>query len=214
MNMNAFTRVNISIGTQTRSSSTMINTHWQAKIDAQLLFYFMILLVGRIWIDLAASMNEGMLELYTDAHGTLAFDKYKECSPKNHERTHGGGVHWLKHQSTDAIASLRSDHEGQEKIRAFSTCIQSQLGLTNCCRTPEYLPREVDITILFFVLKAASEEHNVIRVLCGNMFFVCLPMYRVYKISIKANIAMANRGEGCCTSKLHARTPLSSAFSC
>ena len=30
--------VNISIGTQIRSGSTMINTHWHAKIDAQQLF--------------------------------------------------------------------------------------------------------------------------------------------------------------------------------
>ena len=25
--------------------------------------------------------------LYTDAHGTLIFDKYEECSPKTHEKT-------------------------------------------------------------------------------------------------------------------------------
>ena len=49
--------VNISIGTQTRSGSTMINTHWHAKIDAQQLFYFMILPVGRILIDLAVSIK-------------------------------------------------------------------------------------------------------------------------------------------------------------
>ena len=29
--------------------------------------------------------------------------------------------------------------------------------------------QEVHITILFFVLKSASEEHNVIRVLCGDI---------------------------------------------
>ena len=32
-----------------------------------------------------------------------------------------------------------------------------------------YLTSEVHIAILFFVLKAASEEHNVIRVLCGDI---------------------------------------------
>ena len=47
--------VNISIGTQIRSGSTMINTHWHAKIDAQQLF--MILPVGRILIDLAVSIK-------------------------------------------------------------------------------------------------------------------------------------------------------------
>ena len=48
--------VNISIGTQIRSGSTMINTHWHAKIDAQQLFNFKILTVGRILIDLAVSI--------------------------------------------------------------------------------------------------------------------------------------------------------------
>ena len=32
-----------------------------------------------------------------------------------------------------------------------------------------YLTSEVHIAILFFILKAASEEHNVIRVLCGDI---------------------------------------------
>ena len=32
-----------------------------------------------------------------------------------------------------------------------------------------YLTSEIHIAILFFVLKAASEEHNVIRVLCGDI---------------------------------------------
>ena len=49
--------VNISIGTQIRSGSTMINTHWHAKIDAQQLLYFMILPVERILIYLAVSIK-------------------------------------------------------------------------------------------------------------------------------------------------------------
>ena len=61
----------------------MINTAWNAKIDAQQLFYF-ILPVGGNFIDLAVSMK-ARLKLYADAHGTLIFDKW---SPKNHEKTH------------------------------------------------------------------------------------------------------------------------------
>ena len=79
--------VKIFIGTHTLSGSTMINTPWYAKIHAQELFYFMILPVGRTVIDPAASLKT-RLELYTDAHGTLIFDNYDDCSPKNHERTH------------------------------------------------------------------------------------------------------------------------------
>ena len=59
----------------------MINTPWHAKIEAQQLFYFMILPVGGTLIDLAVSMKT-RLELYTDAHGTLIFDNYGDCSHK------------------------------------------------------------------------------------------------------------------------------------
>ena len=93
----------------------MINTAWNAKINAQALFYFMILPVGRNLIDLAVSMK-ARLELYTDAHGTLIFDNYEKCSPKNHERTHHVevGYHWLQHETTDVTASPRSDYEKQD----------------------------------------------------------------------------------------------------
>ena len=64
----------------------MINTPWYAKIEAQQLFYFTILQVGETLMDLAVSMKS-RLKLYTDAYGTLIFDKCKECSPQNHERT-------------------------------------------------------------------------------------------------------------------------------
>ena len=101
----------------------MINTPWHAKINAQELFYFMILPVGGTLIDLAVSMKT-RLELYSDAHGTLIFDNYDECSPKNHARTH-----------------------------------------------------RADITILFLVLKAASEEYNVIMMFYGDMNFLCLLLY-------------------------------------
>ena len=53
----------------------MINISWHAKIDAQQLFYFMSLPVGEALIDIAVLMK-ARLELYTDAHGTLIFDKY------------------------------------------------------------------------------------------------------------------------------------------
>ena len=71
VNMDAFGLqwVKTSIGTQTRGGSTMINTTWHAKIDAQQTFYFVILSVEGALIDIAVSMK-AMLELFTDAHGT------------------------------------------------------------------------------------------------------------------------------------------------
>ena len=72
-------------------------------------------LEGPDLIDPTVSMT-ARLELYTDAPGTLIFDNYDECVPKNHERTHRGEVrcHWLQHETTDVTASMRSDHEKQD----------------------------------------------------------------------------------------------------
>ena len=140
--------VKISIGTHTRSDSTMINTAWHAKIDAQELFYFMILPVGGNLNDLAAPLK-ARLELYTDAHGTLIFDNYNKCSPKNHEITHRMevGYHWLQHETTDVTALPRSDYENKTKweLSALAsshnlderTAVESQangLCLTSWCR--------------------------------------------------------------------------------
>ena len=54
----------------------MINTPWDAEMDVHQLFYFVILSVGGALIDLVVSMKARLL-LYTDAHGTLIFDKYE-----------------------------------------------------------------------------------------------------------------------------------------
>ena len=51
--------VTISIGTHTRSGSTMINTPWHVKIDTQELFFFMILPVGGTWSNWSSCLIEG-----------------------------------------------------------------------------------------------------------------------------------------------------------
>ena len=113
VNMNAFERRGVSKSLGVLQQWSTFPDH--AKIDAQELFYFMILPVGGTLIDLAVSMK-ARLEHYTDGHGTLIFDNYYECSPKNHEKTHRGevGYHWLQHETTDDTASQRSDHEKQD----------------------------------------------------------------------------------------------------
>ena len=70
------------------------------------------------------------------------------------------------------------------------------------------------ISKLSFILKAASEGHNVINELDGDMDFVCLyRVYRVYKKVIKANVQRTNSEESP-TSNLQAKTFfLTSGFS-
>ena len=73
--------VNISIGTQIRSGSTMINTHWHAKIDAQQLF--MLFPTGRILIDLAVSIK-GTLQRWPQ---NFSICQVRRMLSKNHEST-------------------------------------------------------------------------------------------------------------------------------
>ena len=51
--------VTISIGTHTRSGSTMIISPWHVKIDTQELFFFMILPVGGTWSNWSCCLIEG-----------------------------------------------------------------------------------------------------------------------------------------------------------
>ena len=93
---------------------------------------------------------------------------------------------------------------------AFSTCIQSQLGLTNCCKS----------RINCLCLTSRCRHHNTVlgskscirRTQCHQdalwRYGFFLPTLVRYKISTKANIQMMNRGEWSCTSNLHAKTSL------
>ena len=106
--------VNISIGTQIRSGSTMINTHWHAKIDAQQLFNFMILPVGRILTDLAVSIT-GTLQrcpqnfYICQVRRMLSQELWKYPSYR-------GGAHWLKYQSVHSCYSFAENRSRKTRI--------------------------------------------------------------------------------------------------
>ena len=115
--------VNIWIGTQTRSGSTMINTPspWRAKINAQQLFRFVVLLVRRTSIDLAASMK-ARLELY----------KYEGCSPKNHERTRQEEMGFTGYNIKLQKLLLRRDVIMKNKNKLELSVLVSSCSLEEC----------------------------------------------------------------------------------
>ena len=96
--------VNISIGTQIRSGSTMINTHWHAKKDVQPLFYFMILPVVRIVIDLAVSIK-GTLQRCPQNIYICQVWRILSQEPWKYP-SYRGGAHWLKYQSVHSCYSF------------------------------------------------------------------------------------------------------------
>ena len=128
--------VNISIGTQIRSGSTMINTDWHVKIDAQQLFYFMILPVGRILIDLAVSIK-GTLHRCPQNFYICQVRRMLSLEPWKYP-SYRGGAHWLKYQSVHSCYSFAEKWSRKTRINeSFQPCMQSQLGWRNSCRKPE-----------------------------------------------------------------------------
>ena len=74
--------------------------------------------------------------------------------------------------------------------------------------------QEVHITILFSVLKAASEERNTMSSGCSVVIWIviCLRVYCVYKISITAYIQVVNREQKdpvhqICMQETHCQVP-------
>ena len=146
----------------------MINTHWHAKIDAQQLFNCLILPVGRILIDLAVSIT-GTLQRCPQNFYICQVGRMLSQEPWKYP-SYRGAAHWLKYQSVqlrwEVIKKNKNKWELPAHVSSHSldeeTPVESQ---SNC----PCLTSEVHIAILFFVLKAASEEHNIIRVLCGDI---------------------------------------------
>ena len=106
--------VNISIGAQIRSGSTMINTHWHAKIDAQQLFNFMILPVGRILIDQAVSIT-GTLQRCPHNFYICQVRRMLSQEPWNYP-SYRGGAHWLKYQSVHSCYSFAEKWSRKTRI--------------------------------------------------------------------------------------------------
>ena len=111
--------------------------------------------------------------------------------------SHKGGAHCLKYQSVHNCYSFAEKWSRNTRINEsfqplYPVTAWMKKLLQKARVTAPAWHQEVHITILLFVLKAASEEHNVIGVLCGDLD--CrLPARVVYKISIKANIQVVSR---------------------
>ena len=97
--------------------------------------------------------------------------RIEECSAKNHERTicaEVGTIGCIKPHMLlrrwEVI--MKKKNKWELSVMAWMNELVWKIRV----RTSTW-HHEVDIIILFFDVKAASEEHNVIRVLCGNMDF-------------------------------------------
>ena len=128
--------VNISIGTQIRSGSTMINTHWHAKIDAQQLFNFMILPVGRILIDLAVSIT-GTLQRCPQNFYICQVRRMLSQEPWKYP-SYRGGAHWSrwevikKNKNKWEFSALVSSHSLDEETPVESQSNGPYLTLQFC----------------------------------------------------------------------------------
>ena len=92
----------------------MMNIHWHAKIDAQQLFYFMILSVGIILIDLTVSIK-GTLQRCPRNFYIWQVRRMLSQEPWKYP-SHRGGAHWLKHQTTVVAVRWEVIKKNQNKL--------------------------------------------------------------------------------------------------
>ena len=111
-----------------------------------------------------------------------------------------GGAHWLKYQSVHSCYSFAEKWSRKTRINdtfqpLYPVTAWMKKLLQKARVTAPIWHQEVHITILFSALKAASEERNSMSSGCSVVIYivVCLLVYCVYKISIKANIQVVNR---------------------
>ena len=126
--------VNISIGTQIRSGSTMINNHWHAKIDAQQLFNFMILPVGRILIDLAVSIT-GTLQRCPQNFNICQVRRMLSQEPWKYP-SYRGGAHCLEVRSWEVIK--KNKNESFQPFMRITTRLKSSVGIWPDKFPPKY----------------------------------------------------------------------------
>ena len=160
--------VNISIGTQIRNGSTMINTHWHAKIDAQTVIQLHDI---ASWKNLNWSncLNNGnFAKMPTEF---LYLSSTKNALPRTMKvpvvQRWGPLVKISK--CTQLLQLLWEVIKKNKNKRELSALVSSHSLDEESQSNGPYLTSGVHIATLFFVLKAASEEHNVIRVLCGDI---------------------------------------------
>ena len=169
----------ISIGTHTRNGSTMINTPWHLEINAQELFYFMILPVGGTWSNWSRCLSDS--KAWTLHRCPWNFDIWQirwMLSQEPWQNPPWGGEVPLVTTWNYRCYCFDEKWSWKTRLNGRSQHLYPVAAWVNKLMYKARLIastwHDVDITILFVVLKDASEEHNVIRRLCGAMYF-CLP---------------------------------------
>lgn len=170
-------------------------------VDAQQLLYHVVWPVGSNVSALAASVKN-KLDRYGDSRKVLVFDKYEDLSPKDHERIRRSGAgstdYNLTHQTDLPCREVIMKSKSNKKrlsalLSTFDYGAQTTVDSQNDCL---YGHEEADVTVVSYVLQAASEGHKVIRVLSDDTDIFVTLVYWVYKASIASDIQIENwRGD-------------------
>lgn len=166
-------------------------------IDAQQLLYHVVWPVGGNVSVLAASMKR-RLDKYSDSKKVLVFDKYEELSPKDQERIRRGGAgstdYNLTHQTDLPCreAIMKNKNNKRQLSALLSTFDYGHRAIVDSQNDGLYGHEEADVTVVSYVLQAASDGHKVIRVLSDDTDIFVLLVYWVYKAGITSAVQMEN----------------------
>ena len=163
-------------------------------VDGQQLVYHVHWPCGGNASVLAASMNS-RLDRYS-SKVVLVFDKYKDSSAKDHERTRRGGADSAKFNlemntllpKRDII--MKNNHNKVQLTRILSTfSMGSNVQIENKF-DEQFGHDEADITMISYVLDAYDKGAAIIRVLSDDTDVFVLLVYWCYKRQMKAMVQM------------------------
>ena len=166
-------------------------------VDAQQLIYHVKWPCGGNAGVLADSMKTRISRYDSGgAEVVLAFDKYYDLSPKDHERIRRGGVGSTKFNldintslpKRDAI--MRNNHNKIELCRVLSAFSMGSNVTVESRFDEKYGHDEADITMISYVLDANDKGASVIRVVSDDTDVFVLLVYWVYKRQIQSAVQM------------------------
>ena len=165
-------------------------------MDVSQLFCHIVWPHGGTPLDLIASIQARLSKYPDDTKKIVVFDKYKDISAKDHERMRRAGEVIIDYEFSitsklpkrDVIMKSKND-----KRRLASVLSTFSLGEHTTMETLEdgvFAHDEADVTMISYVLQAASCGQKVIRVLSDDTDVFVLLVYWVYQAKLQCKIQM------------------------
>ena len=165
-------------------------------VDVSQLFYHIVWPHGGYPSDLIASIQTRLSRYPTNAEEILVFDKYQGVSVKDHERMRRTGEIITNYELslTNSLPKraimLRSKNNKRKLASVLSTFSMGENVTMETKDDGAFSHDEADITIISYVLAAANDGKNAIRVLSDDTDVFVLLVYWTYRAKLDCKVQM------------------------